>query len=85
MITRDHFKPAYPASRRLTPAQLAEVASLAPQEEPRAARVVTYPYPEGPSRLGTDPVAPYGEDPTDPTTQPQARVQSTGMVGRLHP
>lgn len=82
-ITRKHLKPAISDQVPLTEEQLT-VAEPAPQELPRRARASTYPTPEGPTRLGTMPTAPYGEDPHDPTTQAQARVQPTGMVGRLH-
>lgn len=60
------------------------VASPAPQETPNRVRPVTYSTPDGPVYLGTKPTAPYGEDPTDPTTWETARVQPHGMIGRLN-
>lgn len=82
-ITRDHFRPAVadttPLGRR---GQV--MAAPAYQEQPHRVRPVTYSTPDGPTFLGTQPTAPFGEDPTDPTTQPQPRVQTTGMVGRLN-
>lgn len=60
------------------------VAQPARQETPKQARPVTYSTPDGPVYLGTVPTAPYGEDPTDPTTWEQARVQPHGMIGRLN-
>lgn len=69
--------------RDLTAEDLA-VVTPAPQELPRRDRIVTYPTPDGPTRLGTVPTAPYGEDPHDPTTHAEPRRSSTGMVGRLH-
>jgi hypothetical protein len=82
-ITRKDFRAAVADSQPLTSEQLTMV-SPAPQEEPRRTRIVTYPTPDGPTRLGTMPTAPYGEDPHDPTTQAQARQTTTGMAGRLH-
>lgn len=82
-ITRDHFRPAVPLTLPLKRGHLSMVEP-APQEMPHQVRPVTYTTPEGPTFLGTEPTAPFGEDPTDPTTQPEPREQTTGMVGRLH-
>jgi hypothetical protein len=82
-ITRKHFRPAVRDSRPLTQEELTMVES-APQVEPHRVRPVTYETPEGPTFVGSTPTAPYGEDPQDPTTQDPARMQSAGMVGRLH-
>ncbi len=60
------------------------VAVPAPQETPSNARPVTQATPDGPTYVGSTPTAPYGEDPTDPTTQAQPRVQASGMVGQLN-
>jgi len=82
MITRD-LRPNVSDKTQLKTGDL-EMVEPTPQDLPRRDRAVTYPTPEGPSRLGTRPVAPYGEDPHDPTTHAEPRVQATGMVGRLH-
>lgn len=82
-VTRDHFKPAVSDQTQLDPSQL-EIVQPGPQDLPRRDRLVTYPTPDGPTRVGTEPTAPYGEDPHDPTTQAQPRISPVGMVGRLH-
>lgn len=82
-LTRKDLRAAYADSTPLTEEELT-MASPAPQEQPHRVRPVTYTQPEGPTFVGSRPTAPFGEDPTDPTTQqPGGRVQSTGMVGRL--
>lgn len=83
-LTRKDLRAIYADTTPLTKEELT-VARPAQQEQPRRVRPVTYTQPEGPTFVGSQPTAPFGEDPTDPTTQPQPRIQSTGMVGRLHP
>jgi hypothetical protein len=82
-LTRRDLRTVVADSTPLTQDQLS-VAVPAPQQQPDQTRPVTYTTPEGPTFLGTQPTAPFGEDPTDPTTWQTARVQPTGMVGRLH-
>lgn len=83
-LTRKDLRTIYADTTPLTEDQLT-IAQPAPQEQPHRVRPSTYTQPEGPTFVGSRPTAPFGEDPTDPTTQAQPRVQSTGMVGRLHP
>lgn len=82
-LTRKDLRTVVADSADLSQEQLA-VAVPAPQEQPAQVRPVTYSTPDGPTYLGTTPTAPYGEDPTDPTTQAQPRVQADGMIGRLN-
>ena len=82
-LTRKDLRAVVADTTPLTDEQLT-IAQPAPQEQPRRERPVTYTQPEGPTYLGSQPTAPFGEDPQDPTTWQTARVQPTGMVGRLH-
>src|SRR5262249_6981536 len=80
---RRHLRPAVRDTLPLTEEQLT-VVEPGPQHEPHRVRPVTYTTPEGPTFVGTEPTAPYGEDPGDPTTHAEPRRGSAGMVGRLH-
>jgi hypothetical protein len=82
-LTRKDLRAVVADTTPLTEEQLT-IARPAPQQQPHRVRPVTYTTPEGPTFIGSEPTAPFGEDPTDPTTQAQPRVQSTGMVGRLN-
>lgn len=82
-LTRRDLRTVVADTTPLDQQQLA-VAVPAPQETPAQVRPVTGTAPDGPTYLGTTPTAPYGEDPTDPTTQQTARVQSDGMIGFLN-
>jgi hypothetical protein len=83
MITRKHFRPAMDQAAIKDQRDLAMVVA-ADQAQPVRVRPVTYTQPEGPTFVGSYPTAPFGEDPTDPTTQAQPRTQASGMVGRLN-
>lgn len=83
-LTRKDLRAVVADTTPLTDQQLS-IAQPAPQQQPHRVRPVTYTQPEGPTFLGTQPTAPFGEDPADPTTQVQPRVQAAGMVGRLNP
>lgn len=82
-LTRKDLRAVVADTAGLSQEQLA-VAVPAPQEQPAQVRPVTYTTPDGPTYVGSTPTAPYGEDPTDPTTQPAPRVQADGMIGRLN-
>jgi hypothetical protein len=47
-------------------------------------RIVLRPQHPGPVMIHIPVVAPYGDDPLDPTAQTVRRVPSHGMVGRLN-
>jgi len=91
-ITRDHLHPAQ--HREVSEEEVMKDRAGRPRaeevtvrQEPKAARMVTYPHPDGPSFVSTGELLPYpyGEDPLDPTTHLEPRRQTTGMIGRLHP
>jgi hypothetical protein len=49
------------------------------------ARPQLRPTPPGPEMVYIDRVAPFGDDPTDPTQQTVPRYATAGMIGRLNP
>jgi hypothetical protein len=83
MITRN-FSQGYKAGCAGAPPPLHIVDDNAQSNWYPVGRETYLPHPGGPQLVTIPIVAPFGDDPTDPSQQTEFRYQTAGMVGRLN-